>query len=722
MLSSSVSRTVLKTLLCVLVVAQVVAPAAVLAQVPDNGGSSPTIASDKDDYAPGELVTLTGSGWQPGESVHIWVNDDLGRTWERNSNVTANEGGNIIDSFNLPDWFVATYEVVATGELSGTARTTFTDGNVQVQTSAGGPTVTLQYRQFTSTSCVGSPYDQGSVTISPTSGGTNVFPQNSGSFSLEVPSTADSQVFSHWATQGGVSSTNNPFCFNAIPGNRAFTAHYGASTVTTTSLSVASVSGTYGGTANLSATLTAGSSGVSGKLVSFTLNGSSVGSATTNASGVASLSGVSLIGINAGNYATGVGASFSGDSTNDPSSGSNSLTVAKKQVTGSFTAANKVYDGTTDAQITGRSLAGVVGSDNVSLSGGTASFANKNVGIDKTVTGSGFSLSGADTDNYSLASSSLNTTADITPRDLNVSATGVNKLYDGTADAIVNLSTDKLSGDVVTAAYTSASFNNKNVGTDKPVSVSGISISGADAGNYNLTNTTAATTANITAKEVTGSFTAADKVYDGNNSATITGRSLSGAISGDDVELMGGTATFDNANVGNNKTVTGNGFSLSGAEAGNYSLAATTLTTTASITAWNARGHGFYQPVGVSNSVFVAAPGSPPLPDSSTVWNTVKGGSTIPLKFNLYAGAMEKTSTSDIKGFTQFKLGNCATGTSTDEVEIVTTGSTNLRYDTTDRQFVQNWKTPSVTKEECYRAMVTFADGSSLSAFFKLRK
>ena len=146
-----------------------------------------------------------------------------------------------------------------------------------------------------------------------------------------------------------------------------------------------------------------------------------------------------------------------------------------------------------------------------------------------------------------------------------------------------------MNGDDVTASYTSASFNDKNVGTGKPVSVTGISISGADAGNYNLTNTTASATADITAKTVTGSFTAADKVYDGNASATITSRSLSGAISGDDVSLSGGTATFNNADVGNGKTVTGTGFTLAGADKDNYSLASSTLTTTASILAWTTK-------------------------------------------------------------------------------------------------------------------------------------
>ena len=64
---------------------------------------------------------------------------------------------------------------------------------------------------------------------------------------------------------------------------------------------------------NLSATLTSGASGVSGKTVTFKLNGTTVGTATTTSSGVATLSNASLAGINAGSYANGVSASFAGD-------------------------------------------------------------------------------------------------------------------------------------------------------------------------------------------------------------------------------------------------------------------------------------------------------------------------------------------------------------------------------------------------------------------------
>ena len=83
-----------------------------------------------------------------------------------------------------------------------------------------------------------------------------------------------------------------------------------------TSLSAVSGTGTYAGTATLTATLTAGGSPLAGKTVTFTLsNGTtltSVGSATTDANGVATLSNVSLAGFNAGTFSGAVGASFAG--------------------------------------------------------------------------------------------------------------------------------------------------------------------------------------------------------------------------------------------------------------------------------------------------------------------------------------------------------------------------------------------------------------------------
>src|SRR5215218_5878498 len=135
------------TLLLIVCAALIAVPvAAALAQ--DAGTSpAPTIQSDKADYAPGELVTLTGSGWVPGESVNIVVNDDVGQTWNRNVNVIADPSGNISDSFNLPEFFVANYSVTATGG-SGTATTSFTDTAKLQGLHLGSPTgsSTVQFK------------------------------------------------------------------------------------------------------------------------------------------------------------------------------------------------------------------------------------------------------------------------------------------------------------------------------------------------------------------------------------------------------------------------------------------------------------------------------------------------------------------------------------------------------------------------------------------------
>src|SRR5204862_7397332 len=114
-----------------------------------------------------------------------------------------------------------------------------------------------------------------------------------------------------------------------------------------------------------------------------------------------------------------------------------------------------------------------------------------------------------------------NTTAAMAARPLAVSATGVNRAYDGMTSATVTLSDNRVTGDSLSTSYGSASFTDKNVGTAKTVSVSAIAISGADAANYTA-NTTASTTANITARSLTVSATAVNKIYDATTTATVT--------------------------------------------------------------------------------------------------------------------------------------------------------------------------------------------------------
>src|SRR5918995_2934448 len=106
-----------------------------------------TIQSEEAGDAPGKTVTLTGSNWQSGESVRISVNDDQGKTWSRNVDVTADASGQIQVQFQLPDWLVETYTVTAMGEQSGVATTSFTDGNVSFRSTSPAPASwTVNYR------------------------------------------------------------------------------------------------------------------------------------------------------------------------------------------------------------------------------------------------------------------------------------------------------------------------------------------------------------------------------------------------------------------------------------------------------------------------------------------------------------------------------------------------------------------------------------------------
>jgi hypothetical protein len=92
----------------------------------------------------------------------------------------------------------------------------------------------------------------------------------------------------------------------------------------------------FGGTANLSATLTASATGVGGKTLSFTLNGNSAGDGTTDGSGVATVPNASLTGINPGSYPSGVAATFAGDSGYIASAGAAALTVSLADQTITF--------------------------------------------------------------------------------------------------------------------------------------------------------------------------------------------------------------------------------------------------------------------------------------------------------------------------------------------------------------------------------------------------
>jgi hypothetical protein len=94
--------------------------------------------------------------------------------------------------------------------------------------------------------------------------------------------------------------------------------------------------------------------------------------------------------------------------------------------------------------------------------------------------------------------------------------------------------------------------------------------------------------------------------------------------------------------------------------------------------------------------------------------NAVKGGATVPLKFNLSIDGVEKTDTAGLT-FSVVEVG-CITSAGETPVPFLTTGGTSLRY--TGGQFVQNWKTPETPG--CYLVRVT-GEGILVSALFKVK-
>src|SRR5205823_5184915 len=119
-------------------------------------------------------------------------------------------------------------------------------------------------------------------------------------------------------------------------------------------------------------------------------------------------------------------------------------------------------------------------------------------------------------------------------------------------------------------------FADKTAANGKPVTVLGVTLSGADAGNYTVSQPTGLTV-NITAKNLTISGAVANnKEYDGTTTATVSfsGASLVGVVSGDAVSINAprSSAPFADKTVANGKPVTVLGVTLAGTDAGNYTV------------------------------------------------------------------------------------------------------------------------------------------------------
>jgi filamentous hemagglutinin family protein len=295
----------------------------------------------------------------------------------------------------------------------------------------------------------------------------------------------------------------------------------------------------------------------------------------------------------------------------------------------------KTYDATTTAGVTSANFTTLTGwfagegpnggsGGSIDVSSASANFASKDVGNwNVTVTGLKTTAvkdsAGHDVYGYTVSDPAAASIGSISAKALTVGGiTASNKTYDATTAASLNLAGAALqaaeaagtgttsdgkpySGDTVSVDTSGASgtFTDKNAANGITVNISGLTLAGAQNGNYTLTAPT--TTANITAKALTVSgITASNKTYDATTAASLNlaGAALQAAeaagtgaandgkpYSGDTVTLdvSGASGTFTDKNAANGITVNISGLVLAGAQNGNYAL--TAPTTTANITA-----------------------------------------------------------------------------------------------------------------------------------------
>jgi hypothetical protein len=105
--------------------------------------------------------------------------------------------------------------------------------------------------------------------------------------------------------------------------------------------------------------------------------------------------------------------------------------------------------------------------------------------------------------------------------------------------------------------------------------------------------------------------------------------------------------------------------------------------------------------------------------DNNGVLNVIKGGSTVPIKWQLpnQSGGF----IGDLAVVTRTTAGEVACGSGlSDDLTAVATGGTSLRYDSTANQYIYNWQSPKAPGK-CYQVTIGFAGGQSYSVKFQLK-
>jgi hypothetical protein len=172
----------------------------------------------------------------------------------------------------------------------------------------------------------------------------------------------------------------------------------------------------------------------------------------------------------------------------------------------------------------------------------------------------------------------------ITPTPLKIyvdNSSNISKIYNGNRNIDVSLSAYRINppNDVsnVSVRYISSNFNNKNVGTNIPISVNNIFLTGSDNYLYSI-DTSLSLVGTITKKAIDISRNVISKIYDKTAYSTSIALDLSGFIQGDSINARG-DASYGSSFAGNKPIVTITNIQVSGSDVSNYNFPYTTQST-----------------------------------------------------------------------------------------------------------------------------------------------
>ncbi|MDD2304429.1 MAG: YDG domain-containing protein [Prolixibacteraceae bacterium] len=458
---------------------------------------------------------------------------------------------------------VATVTVVGDPTLAQPANASMcAGGNITLTTSVTGGTGTYSYQWKYSA--------DGSTNWTDVADGTPSHTTYSGATSTSLTITGDGSETAQNNYYKCVLVTNTPSgcgC-NAETSSVTVTSTPDPSWATITS---PATSITYGSSVTFSATVSYGLGGA----ISW------IRSTTSGGNGVTVTSPDSPTAVGTYYYRPHYAPTGSGCNLSDGTETAVTVTAKELTVTG-LTGDNKEYDGNTTATATGTAaLSGVINSDVVTLGGTPAyTFTDANVANGITIKTTGYSISGAQSGNYTLTQPTLS--GNITAKALTAASTVADKVYNGSATAgtiTLGSITGLVGSETLTITTSASDYSDANVGTGKSTTIT-YTLAGNTGTASNYSMATKSVTGTITKKALSiTSPTIASKVYDGKvTTGALTVGTLSGFVESETVTVTAEAANYTSANIGtyDNVVVTYTLHDVTGSNAGlasNYSLA-----------------------------------------------------------------------------------------------------------------------------------------------------